>query len=297
MSFPQPPRGGRPPAPGGFPGDWQQPAPAPQPGGGRQWLLPTMVGAVVIVVVVALAVTLGGRTSTTGRAAAQTDARTVAQTFANLESARYNADQDTPNPSSAAYGGVSCRADLAEMRKDDGAPPRPASGPRLYGFAVKSIKPASGGRRLLTIARTTLATKEVGDGLFYLQREGGKWKVCGLFPDTEPTDDGPGSGSPPSGGGSADDVRGFADSFAQAVSTGVVELADMAICPDDTAAKGPIEGWTTAHAHVTVRSVTGGAPGGVVDLEVTEPGQDPLSATITVVRDSGSGYCIEGLSR
>jgi hypothetical protein len=263
-----------------------------------------MIGAVVAVVVVALAVTLGGHSGTPGRAAAATDARTVAQTFANLESARYNADEDTPKPSSAAYGSVSCRADLAEMRQDDGTPPEPTTGQRLYSFAVESIKPASDGRQLLTIARTTLASKQVGDGLFYLQREGGRWTVCGLFPDTEPPD--PGSGSSPSGGGeppsspggsAADDVRGFADSFAQAVGTGVVELVDTAICPDDAEAKGPIEDWTNAHAHVTVRSVTAGTPGGAADLEVTEPGRAPQAATIIVVRASGTGFCIEALTR
>lgn len=254
MSFPPPPRRGLPPAPGGFPGNWQPPAPPPRPTGGRQWLVPTVVGVAAIAVVVTLAVTLGGASGQTGRAAANTDARTVAQTFANLESRRYNADQDTPNPSSAAYGSVSCRADLVEMRKDDGTPPRLRTGQRLYTFAVKSIKPTSGGRQLLTIARTTLASKEVGDGLFYLQRESGRWKVCGLYPDTEPPDDS-GSGSSPSsgaeplpssgGGSSEEDVRGFADSFAEAVSTGVVGLVDTSICPDDPEAKGPIEGWTT----------------------------------------------------
>lgn len=301
MSFPQPPRGGLPPAPGGFPGNWQPSAPGPKPAGGRQWLVPTVVGVVAIAVVVTLASTLGGNSGTAGRAVADTDARTVAQTFANLESARYNAggEDDPPKPSSAAYGNVSCRADLAEMREDDGTPPNPAAGQRLYSFAVESIEPATDGRRLLTIARTTLATKEIGDGLFYLQREGGRWKVCGLFPDTSPPD--PDSGSAPSGGeppssGTGDDVRGFAESFAESVSTGVIPLVDTAICADDPEAKGPIEGWTNAHAHVTVQSVTVGGTGGAAHLEVTEPGQAPQSATIVVVPGDGERLCIEALA-
>ncbi len=341
MTYPHPPQGGQPnnpggpgptPGSGGYPSAGGGPFPGgpggpgapmgqspigpmpsgPTPGsGGRQWLVPSIVGVVVVAVVVALAVVLGG-SSTPGRAAAGTDERTVAQTFANLEDIRWNAGSpdNPPNASSAAYASVSCKADLAEMRKDDVKPAQPKPGPQLYTFAIKSIAPSTRGRQLLTITRTTLASKETGDGLFYLQQESGKWKVCGLFADTEPPDPdaSPSSGSepppsdsaPPSapgggGGSEQEQVRSFANSFAEAVGTGVFPLVHNAICADDQAADGPIQQWTNAKAQVTVQSITAGATGGSAKLQVSGPGLPSSTPTIVIGPENGT-LCIQVLA-
>jgi hypothetical protein len=305
----------------------------PVPGSsGRQWLMPSVVGVVVVAVVVTLAVVLGG-SSTPGRAAAGTDERTVAQTFTNLETARWNAGSpdNPPDPSVAEYGAVSCQADVTEMRKDSGKPPKPKPGPKLYSFAIKSITPSTKGRQLLTITRTTLADKTTGDGLFFLQQEGGKWKVCGLFNDTEPQDSdaAPSSGSqpppsqgsepppsqgsappsggsqsaaPPAGGGSADggseqqQVQAFANSFAQAVATGVFPLVQTAVCPDSPEVLPPLQKWTNAKAKVKVQSVKSGTAGGEALLQVSGQGLPTTNPTIVIVTQS-QGLCIDVLAQ
>jgi hypothetical protein len=282
----------------------------PAPGSGRQWVVPGVVGVVVVVAVIVAAVVFGG-SSTPGRAAAGTDERTVAQTFVNLEDARWNAGtpDNPPNASSIAYGSVSCKADLAEMRKDDAKPPQPKPGPKLYSFAIKSIAPSTQGRQLLTVTRTTLASKETGDGLFYLQQESGKWKVCGLFDDTEPPDPGaaPSSGSEPPPGGSDSappsapgaseqaQVQDFAESFADSVALGVFALVQHSICADDTAAVPTIQQWTTAHATVKVVSVTAGGSGGSAKLQVSGSGVAPSTPTIVITRED-LAMCIESLT-
>lgn len=259
--------------------------PAPPPSSRRAWIIAAVAVVVVVAVALTLVFTLGGDHGVAGRPASVNDARTVAQTFANLETERYNSGtlDSAPDPSVAAYAGVSCARDLAEMR-GNGARPAPLNPPhRYYSFAIEAITAGPSGHQLLRIARTTLSSGDVGTGLFTLQRESGRWVVCGLFPDTEPADPtnggqgsggngsagsgapGGGSGADSSGAGSSSgeptqpsDLQQFLNDFGHAVAAGEVGTAAQAICTDDPEADGPIESWTSAHAQITSQVKTTG---------------------------------------
>lgn len=140
----------------------------------------TVVAAVAMAV--GLMVNLGGQHRVAGRAMPVNSARTVAQTFLNLETERYNfgTPRDVPAPAAAAYVGVSCARDLAQMRGNS-ARPAPLSPPhRYYRFAIEAITAGPHGHQLLRIARTTLSSGDIVTLSFTLQTESGRWVVCGL---------------------------------------------------------------------------------------------------------------------
>jgi hypothetical protein len=247
----------------------------------------------------------------------------VVNAFIAVETARYNAPSATadsaPQPNAAAYAKVSCQRDLAEMRNDGSGPPPPTvpAGALRFTFAVVNITPTTNGRLVLRLSRTVVATQDVGDGLFYVQKESGAWKVCGLFSDTQPPDTSTnggsagtsGSGQPSptdnsggSGGGSspaqtvANGPQGFLDGVVQAINQGLVGTAAQAVCLGDPGSLTVVEGWISAHDQVAVQSLdtTGGGGATPAHLHVTPPGQ--ASATYTaLVQPSGSvqgGPCL-----
>jgi hypothetical protein len=276
-------------------------------------IIATAAAIVVVAVAVTLAFTVGSRKPITGKPTPATDGHTVAQTFVNLETERYNAGSatNTPEPSETAYAGVSCARDLAEMH-GNGAHPAPLNPPHhLYSFAIVSISPTTSGRQLLRIARTTLASGDVGDGLFSLQRESGRWTVCGLFPDTQPSDPNANSGNGTSGdngGGDAgsrssggpamqsSDLQRFLDTFTHAVATGQVGSVAEAICADDPQADRPIESWTSEHAQIRAQVSTTGTVGGSASLQVSATGQPPTTYT-AVITQQNDQLCIEILTQ
>jgi hypothetical protein len=302
--------------PMGPPSGLSGPPTAPLPGSSRRWIIAVAAVVVVLAVAITLVFTLGGNHTVAGTATPATDARTVAQTFLNLETQRYNSgtQTSTPPPSAAAYAGVSCAQDLNEMRGNSATPP-PLSPPhQIFAFAIVSITPASNGHQLLRLSRYTPATGDVADGLFTLQREAGKWTVCGLFPDTHPPDPGTsgsgGSGGsaqppPPTGDGGADGgatptqtnatvPQGFLDGFVQAVNSGQVGTAAEAICLGDPGSESVAEGWISAHDQVAVQSVdaTPNAGGGIpARLQVTGAGQLPATYT-ALIQQASSGPCV-----
>lgn len=168
------------------PTDPEQAPGAPEPDTAR-WLLPGIAAVLAIALIVVFAV--GGTPTVAGQATPATDRRTVAETFATLESERYNDGTvtATPPPSAAAYASVSCLHDLAQMRGYGASPPPLASPRHLYKIVVASITPAGNETDLLTLDRTAMATGQIVQTNFTLLREAGTWRVCGLFADTQPS--------------------------------------------------------------------------------------------------------------
>jgi hypothetical protein len=291
--------------------------PAGPPGSTRRWIIAVAAVVVVLAVAVTLVFTLGGSHTVVGKATPATDARTVAQTFLHLQTQRYNAGSttSTPPPAAAAYAGVSCAQDLSQMR-GNGANPPPLSPPhKLFYLAILSISPASNGHQLMRISRYTVATGDVADDLFTLQREAGKWTVCGLFPDTQPPDpagssdaggsDGSGQPAPTTASSATDDgapsthtdatgPQGFVDGFAQAINSGQTGTAAEAICLGDPGSESVAEDWISAHDHVAVQSLdTASSAGGGITarLQVTAAGQAPASYT-ALIQQASSGPCL-----
>jgi uncharacterized membrane protein YgcG len=332
--YPGQPPPGAPPGwtPAWGPGD-QPPPPSssagPPPGRSprrRKAIIVTLAAGVVVATATTLAFALGGNdTVLRGQPTAASDPRTVAQIFVNLETERYNAgtESSTPAPSAAAYAGVSCQQDLTEMRGNGASPPPLASPHKLFSFSIVSISPAAKGTQSLRIARTTLSTKDTGDGLFTLQREAGKWRVCGLFPDSDPS--APTSGSGGSGGngasaGNSNDGSGnnsgggnteppstaptgvagamqtFLVGFSNAVAAGQAGTAAQAVCVDDPSAIPPIESWVSAHAQVNATIKTVGTKGGSASLQVSIPAKAPATYTAVIAQDDGA-LCIDILTQ
>lgn len=303
--------------PAGWPPPMGPPGSPPSSPGGptgpsrRTWLLVGIAAVVIAAVALTLVFTAGGSHTATGHATTSPDPKTVAQTFLRLETARYNAGTQAPDPTRAEYGSVSCRADLAQMKAGSGNTLPPAPPSPHYSFAIDSITSTSGGRLLMRATRTDNTTGDQGDGLFYIQRESGAWKICGLFDSTQPPDnagDGPGgagssggaappqpsAGSPPGGGQSASGPQGFLSTFAQAVSSGLVGTAASSICVDASSLDSAVLGWTNAHAHVQVQTVdtSGGPAGASARIQVSTPDQDPATYGLVLQPQSG-GWCIE----
>lgn len=292
------------------------PPPAPRGPAGqsrRTWLVVALAAVAVVAVALTLVFTLGGggHSTVTGHAAPVSDPRTVAQTFLRLETARYNAGSGSsaPDPTRALYGSVSCRADLAQMQPGTSSTPPPLPAKPRYTFAIDSITPSTGGKQLLRITRTDTSTGDQGDGLFYVQQESGAWKVCGLFDSTQPPDtaggsggsgsggsDGsaPSTGSAPSGGQSASDPHGFLNSFALAVSGGLVGTAASSICIDAPSLDSTVLGWTSAHDVVSVQAVdtSGGSAGASARIQVSASGAAPATYGLVLQQQNGA-WCIE----
>jgi hypothetical protein len=258
----------------------------------------------------------GGHRTVAGHATPFNTARSVAQTFARLETARYNAGSatSTPDPTRAQYGSVACRADLAQMQAGTKAAPPPAPAHPRYTFAIASITPTTRGRQLLRITQTDTTTDEQADGLFYMQRESGAWKVCGLFDNTAPPDTADGSGGSggsgsggsgvsapptdgsPSGDQSASDPHSFLNVFAQAVSSGQVGTAASSICLDAPSLDTAVLGWTDAHAVVTVQAVdtSGGSADTSARIQISASGVAPATYGLELQQQTGT-WCIEAV--
>jgi len=315
----------RPPGPPGWPPPGAAPPSGPPSGSPRRrWMIAAATVLAAAAVALTLVFTLGGHATTAGRAVPSADTSgAVVNAFIALETARYNAPSATvdsaPQPNAAAYARVSCKQDLAEMRNDGSGPPPPSPpvGPLRFTFAIVNITPTKDSRLVLRLARTVVATQDVGDGLFYVQKESGAWKVCGLFSDTEPPDPSAGGGSAGSGGSGqpspsdngsgagagsapaqtvANGPRGFLDGVVQAINQGLVGTAAQAVCLGDPGSLNVVEGWISAHDQVAVQSLDTIAASGTTParLQVTPPGQ--ASATYTAaVQPSGSvqgGPCL-----
>jgi hypothetical protein len=307
-----------PPGPPGWPPPEAAPPNGPTPGSSRRrWIIAAAAVLAAAAVAVTLVFTLGGPSTTGGRAVPRADtSNAVVNAFIKLETARYNAPSATadsaPQPNAAAYAQVSCQRDLAEMRNDgSGPPPSPPVGALRFTFAIVSTTPTTDGRLVLRLSRTVVATQDVGDGLFYVQKEAGGWRVCGLFPDTQPPDPSTngGSGQPAptdnsggtgDGGSPAQTVangpQGLLDGAVRAINQGLVGTAAQAICLGDPGSLNVVENWISAHDQVAVRSLDTTTGGGATPahLQVTPPGQAPATYT-ALVQPTGStqgGPCL-----
>lgn len=230
-----------------------------------------------------------------------TDAHAAAVFFAGLEARRYNAAEPAPQPTRTTYGAVSCPADLAQMAAT--GPPLPASTPHpRYVFTVTSITADRNGRDQLVITATDTATGQSGGRLFYLQQQAG-WRVCGLYQNTAPPSTATGTpGENAGSGGSTQsasaDVQNFLNNFASAVGQGAIGTAAMAICTQDpaaSAADGPVETWTRAHAHIQVESPvdTSGSLGiASTRIQVSQSGQPPVVYGLLIEQQAGT-WCID----
>jgi hypothetical protein len=278
----------------------------------------------VVAVAVALVLTLpqhhmaieGHARGASGTSASQQrgdDPHAVAERFAALESARYNANSaQLPEATQADYGGVSCHADLARMPATGPALSAPV-GPPHYMFAVASVIPAADGRSILRIVRTDRTTGEVDSALFYLQKESGSWRVCGLYPDTQPPDAGSDQtaangdpaapttesdgnlANPGAGGVLSANARGFLDTFIHAVRAGLVGTAAQAICLDDADADGAVQAWTTTRSRVDVQAIDdSAATGASARIQVAQPGHPPTTYGLILSQTLGR-WCIEQL--
>jgi hypothetical protein len=250
----------------------------------------------------------------TNRNQGSSNPQTVADQFIALESARYNSGTPTPSATRTVYASVSCAADLAQMPATGPVSNRSLTPPRYEFSRQPTIIPLMGGRDLLRIARTDTASGDVGDGLFFLQKESGAWKVCGLFPSTQPSvadaDGGEGTaqatsttspGSDTNGLSNGDqpvNARDFLDNFAHTVGSGLFGTAAQSICVDNAAADTSVENWARAHANIVVQSIdTSGDPAAAsARIQVTPPGQQPATYGL-ILQQSNSTWCVESLQQ
>ena len=246
-----------------------------------------------------------------GQAAPPAAAVDVAKRFAAIDQARENdtadftADGYPPDPVRAAYASVSCQADLTQMADSGPTPPTPQA-PRWTIQVPKQngIRPTTGGRYLLDLAGVDTQTGDTATAHYYLQQETGRWVVCGLFKNTEPSPSAS-NGAPGSGGttisNSANGVAAitssnpvaFLNAFAAAVTTGNANTAMSATCPNSPAT-ATVQEWITNHdqvQRVSVPSAQGGTAEG--DIDLSSPGSATTTQAMWMQQATqGGAWCI-----